>query len=94
MKCVDMVSRRKDIRILLLDYFSSLEYDSNIEQCLNHYIVIRQLDSLFLLKKGEIKTSITTSTKERLHLRDQIAQELSSLKQKGLIKRRRYGIYY
>ena len=88
------MSRRQDIRPVLLEDFSTLEYDTNVEDCLNHYIVKRQLGGYFLLKEGEIRTSSSTSWKERVRLRDQISQELNTLKQAGLVKRRRYGDYY
>jgi hypothetical protein len=88
------MSRRQDIRQVLLDYFSTLEEDTSVEDCLNYYIVKRELGRKYQLKKAEIKTSSSTSTKERVRLRDQVSQELNTLKQKGLVKRRRYGVYY
>ena len=88
-----MPSRRQDIRVFLIEHFNMVDYQTTIEECLNAYITSRQLSTRYMLKKGESKTSITTSTKERTRLRDQVSQELGVLKQMGLIGRARYGVY-
>ncbi len=87
-------SRRQDIRTFLKEYFSNVvEHQTTIEECLNAYIVSRELGIPYQLKHNEIKTSKTTSKKDRLRLRNQISQELGVLKQMGLIGRARYGVY-
>lgn len=88
------ISRRQDIRTFLNEHFSNIgEHQTTIEECLNAYITSRDLGITYQLKKNEIKTSKTTSKKDRVRLRDQISQELGVMKQMGLIGRARYGVY-
>ena len=84
---------RKDIRIFLQSHFSNIEDPQTIEDCTNAYIKDRKLGTSYYLKPGEIKTSKTTSRKNRVWLRNQITQELGVLKQMGVIGRARYGVY-
>jgi len=87
------MSRRQDIRSFLLTFFDALEGETSVEDCLNAYIESRALSASYVLKKGEIKTSSSSSSKERLRLRSQISQELNVMRQMGLIGRARYGRY-
>ena len=86
-------SRRQDIRTFLIEFFKEIEYQTSIEECLNAYILDRKMGVQYQLKKNEIKTSKTTSKKERVRLRDQVSQELGVMKQMGLIGRVKYGVY-
>ena len=86
-------SQRQDIRQFLIEFFHELEYQTSIEDCLNAYILSRRLGVKYQLKVSETSTSITTSTNDRIRLRDQISQELGVMKQMGLIGRARYGVY-
>lgn len=87
-------SQRQDIREFLIGFFSNVvEHQTTIEECLNAYIVSRELGMAYQLKHNETTTSITTSKKDRIRLRNQISQELGVMKQMGLIGRARYGVY-
>jgi len=86
-------SWRQDIRQFLIEFFNEIEYQTSIEVCLNAYILSRVLGVKYQLRPNENKTSITTSTEDRIRLRNQVAQELGVLKQMGLIGRARYGVY-
>ena len=87
-------SRRQDIRTFLKEYFTNIvEHQTTIEECLNAYIECRELGIPYQLKTNENTTSITTSKKDRIQLRNQISQELGVMKQMGLIGRARYGVY-
>jgi hypothetical protein len=86
--------KRQDIRTFLKEYFTNIvEHQTTIEGCLNAYILSRELGIPYQLKSNETITSITTSTDERITLRNQITQELGVMKQMGLIGRARYGVY-
>jgi len=87
------ISRRQDIRRFLTIHFNQVGTPQTVEDCLNAYIKGKNLNPSFHLRKGESKTSKTTSTKDRVRLRDQISQELGNMKQMGLIGRARYGVY-
>ena len=87
------ISRRQDIRSFLKEFFNQIEDQTTIEECLNAYITSRYLGTSYALKKNETKTSKTTSSKERVRLRDQVSQELNVMKQMGLIGRAKYGVY-
>lgn len=86
-------SQRQDIRQFLIEFFTEIDYQTSIEECLNAYILSRGLGVKYQLKSNETSTSITTSTEERIRLRNQISQELGVMKQMGLIGRARYGVY-
>lgn len=94
--CVNIImpkSQRQDIRQFLIEFFTEIDYQTSIEECLNAYILSRGLGVKYQLKSNETSTSITTSTEERIRLRNQISQELGVMKQMGLIGRARYGVY-
>ncbi len=86
-------SRRQHIRKFLIEFFNSIEYQTSIEECLNAYVSFSSLGAKYQLKSNETITSITTSTDERITLRNQVSQELGVMKQMGLIGRARYGVY-
>ena len=86
-------SRRQDIRQFLIEFFNSIGYQTSIEECLNAYVSFSSLGVKYQLKSNETTTSITTSTNERITLRNQVSQELGVMKQMGLIGRARYGVY-
>ena len=86
-------SRRQEIREFLVIHFKSESQPQTVENCLNAYIIQRDLGGDYKLKTNEVKTSKPTSKKSRVRLRDQIAQELGVVKQMGLICRLRYGVY-
>lgn len=88
-----LTSRRQDIRAFLKDYFNKIEHQTTIEECVNAYIKSRGLGPPYMLRESETNTSKTTSTKDRIRLRDQVSQELGVMKQMGLIGRARYGVY-
>jgi len=76
-----------------LEYFSNLDREVTIEECLEAYISSRTLGGQYHLKPSETKTSETTSYAKRVLLRTQVSQELGVMKQMGLIGRARYGVY-
>lgn len=91
---IDMpISRRQDIRKFLTHFFNGNTSEVSIEDCLESYIISRQLGTQYKLKRNESKTSATTSKKERIRLRNQVSQELGVMKQMSLIGRVRYGVY-
>jgi hypothetical protein len=89
------ISRRQDLRIFLKHFFNAIssEVEVEVEDCLNAYITSRLLDTQYMLKSSEIKTSSATSKPKRLTLRSQVSQELGLMKQMGLVGRLRYGVY-
>lgn len=76
-----------------MDFFNENTLEVYIEDCLESYIISRQLGIQYKLKENESKTSATTSKKYRLRLRNQVSQELGVMKQMSLIGRVRYGVY-
>ena len=87
------ISVRQDLRSFLVIYFTMIEDQTTIEECLNAYIIDRKLGMEYQLSKNELKTSKKTSRVKRLKLRDQVSQELGVMKSMGLIGRSRYGVY-
>lgn len=76
-----------------MEFFNRIDYQTTIEECLNAYILSRVLSVKYHLKTNETTTSKTTSTEDRIRLRNQVSQELGVMKQMGLIGRARYGVY-
>lgn len=87
------MSRRPDIRAFLIEYLQACDDPQTVEDCVNAYVLSRNLGARYHLKPSETKTSKTTSSKERVRLRDQTSQELGVMKQMGMIRRVRYGVY-